>query len=392
MCLLTWFCRFAMADNSIVEAELKGMSCSMPVNPFEPGNPFTPESDSSLDPTENYFGNSSRRFHSANPFAPENESDNYSADLFTHHRKFMKPVKNPADYDGTQSLGDYLRHFERCSVVNGWSKEEAAVFLAASLRGEAQKVLNGLSDTDCRNYKKIVDRLELRFGVEKQCELHHACLHSCRQQENESVQALAADIRSMSSLAYKDLSPDTQERFAVQHFVDAIKDQDDRLRLRRDKPRTMDEALSLACELKAFRLLDGNQGGSSPKVRSVDEVDSESDVFKAQMEMLRSDLQAQQQRQETQQDALQQIVHQIQQLSQSLSLNTSENRQRPPAPRYFSRHGPCWDCKEFGYYRRNCPTRKSPDDNKLGSGNSSRVSPKGQRDARVRVMLPHYWT
>ena len=118
------------------------------------------------------------------------------------------------------------------------------------------------------------------------------------------------------------------------------------------------------------------------KFASVDEVDREPDLFKAQMEMLRSDLQAQQQqRQETQQDALQQLVQQIQQLSQSLSLNASENQQRPPAPRYFSRHGPCWDCKEFGYYRRNCPTRKSPDDNKLGSGNSSRVSPKGQGDA-----------
>ena len=104
----------------------------------------------------------------------------------------------------------------------------------------------------------------------------------------------------MSSLAYQDLSPDTQERFAVQHFIDAIKDQDDRLRLRRDKPRTMDEALSLACELEAFRLLDGDWRGSSPKVRAVEEVDREPDLFKAQMEMLRSDLQAQQQRQETQ--------------------------------------------------------------------------------------------
>ena len=60
MYLLAWFPRFAVADNSIVEAEyeVKGMSCSTPVNPFKPGNPFTPESDSSLDPSENYFGNS----------------------------------------------------------------------------------------------------------------------------------------------------------------------------------------------------------------------------------------------------------------------------------------------------------------------------------------------
>jgi len=34
----------------------------------------------------------------------------------------------------------------------------------------------------------------------------------------------------------------------------------------------MDEALSLACELEAFHLLDGDWRRSSVKVRSVDEV------------------------------------------------------------------------------------------------------------------------
>jgi len=168
----------------------------------------------------------------------------------------------------------------------------------------------------------------------------------------------------VSSLAYQDLSPGTQERFVIQNFFDDIKDQDDRLGLCRDKPCTMDETLSLACELEAFCLLSGDWRGSSPKVCSVDEVETEPDLFKAQMEMLRSDLQAQQ-HQETQQDALQQLVQQIRRLSQSMSLNTSENQQRPPAPLYFSRNGPCWGCKEFGHYRCNCPACKSPDHNKL---------------------------
>ena len=387
-----------MAESSIVDSGIKGMSCSTPVNPFKSGNPFTPTSDLSLDRSVN-LESSSRRFHSSNPFASEkqlnnsgtyssnpfvsseSEPNNNSADLFTPRRKFSKPVKNPADYDGTLSLRDYLKHFERCSVVNGWNKDEAAVFLAASLRGEAQKVMNGMSDSDCRNYGKIVDKLELRFGVEKQRELYQARLHNRRQQENESVQALAADIRSMSTLAYQDLSPDTQERFAVQHFIDAIKDQDDRLRLRRDKPSTMDEALSLACELEAFRLLDGDWRRSSSKVRSVDEVGREPDLFRAQLDMLRSDIQMQQQRQETQQVALQELVQQIQQLSQTMSLNTSGSQHPPNDSRYSNRNGPCWDCKEFGHYRRNCPRRKSHDRVNADSGNSNRVSPKGPGDA-----------
>ena len=179
-----------------------------------------------------------------------------------------------------------MKHFERCSVVNGWNQEEAALFLAAGLRGEAQKVLNGMSDSDCRNYAKIVDKLELRFGVEKQRELHQVRLHNRRQLENESVQALAADIRSLSSLAYQVLSPDTQERFAVQHFIDALKDRDDRLKLRRDKPRTLDDALSLACEPEAFRLVDGDEWRSPLQVRSVDEADKEPDLLKAQLDVL----------------------------------------------------------------------------------------------------------
>ena len=123
-------------------------------------------------------------------------------------------------------------------------------------------------------------------------------LHNRRQLENESVQALAADIRSLSSSAYQDLSPDTQERLAVQHFIDALKDRDDRLKLRRDKPRTLDDALSLACELEAFRLVDGDERRSPLQVRSVDEVDKEPDLLKAQLDMLRSDIRVQQQRQE----------------------------------------------------------------------------------------------
>ena len=298
---------FAMAESSKADSGFQRMSCSTPTNSFKPGNPFKSANDSSLDLSVT-FESPRRQIHSAKAFASKNQLDNSSADLFTPRRKFTKPVKSPTDYDGTQSLRDYLKHFERCSVVNGWSKDEAAVFPAASVRSEAQKVVNGMSHSDCRNYAKIVDKLELRFGVEKQREFHQARLHNRRQQEHESVQVLAADIRCMSSLAYQNLSPDSQERFTVQHFIDAIKDEDDRLLLRRDKPCSMDEALSLASELEAFRLLDGDWRRGSVKVRSVDEAVREPDLFKAQLEMLRNGIQMQQQRQETQQVALHQFV------------------------------------------------------------------------------------
>ena len=87
-------------------------------------------------------------------------------------------------------------------MSNGWDEDERGVFLAASVKGEAQKVLSGLSDFQCRQYKKIIEQLESRFGVEKQLQLHQAKLHNGRQQPKETVQALATDIRTLVDLAY----------------------------------------------------------------------------------------------------------------------------------------------------------------------------------------------
>ena len=57
--------------------------------------------------------------------------------------------------------------------------------LAVSLRGESRKLLSGLTESDGRQYAKIVERLQLRFGVEKQAELHQARLLNRRQFEGE---------------------------------------------------------------------------------------------------------------------------------------------------------------------------------------------------------------
>ena len=159
------------------------------------------------------------------------------------------------NYNGKTLLRDYLplRHFNRCAVVNDWSPEESAVFSSAALRGDAQKILHGMSGNDCRDYNKLVARLESCFGGDAQQELTKL---NRRQLEGESLRSLAADIRNASSVAYQDLPTTAQERFCIQHFIDAIDDRYDRMRLRGEKPRSLDEALSTACELEAFRLLE----------------------------------------------------------------------------------------------------------------------------------------
>ena len=64
-----------------------------------------------------------------------------------------------------------------------------------------------------------MERLQLRFGVEKQADLHQARLLNRRQFEGESLQMLATDIRSMVALAYQDLSVDGKIDLFQQQLV-----------------------------------------------------------------------------------------------------------------------------------------------------------------------------
>ena len=71
-------------------------------------------------------------------------------------------------------------------------------------------------------------KLELLFDAEKQSKLHPVTLHNNSHWETKVFKLLL-----QISCLHPDRPLDTQERFALQHFFDAIKDQDDRLRLLR---------------------------------------------------------------------------------------------------------------------------------------------------------------
>lgn len=364
--------------SSMDNVNMLNLPQSTPLNPFIHPNPF-----------ENLaaFDSGDENPHSRNPF------DRRNADMPTHteaakpdmmstrggKKRYAKPIKFPADFDGSQNLRGYLRHFQHCCLLNGWNDEEAAVFLAASLHGEAQKVLNGLSEADCCDYKKIVGRLELRFGVEKQRELHQARLHNRRQNDGESAQALASDIRSMANLAYQDLQPDVQERFAVQHFINAIKNPDDRLRIRRDKPQNIDEALSLACELEEFRLLDHHHLPDVHKLRAVDGPEKDVALIGSELKKLHEQILQQQEQLEKQNKTLQHFIEQTQHLSKPPPRPVGETpQQRPYAPRNYRNNVQCWNCKEFGHFRNQCPHQRQND---VKPGNERRAPPKAQGDA-----------
>ena len=264
-------------------------------------------------------------------------------------------------------------HFERCAIVNGWDDQEKGMFLAASLRGDSRKLLSGLADSECRQYGKIVERLQLRFGVEKQAELHQVRLLNRQQFEGESLPMLATDIRSTVDLAYQDLGVDVQERFAVQHFIDALSDKDDRLYLRQEKPGTLDKALSLARELDSLRLLDTNNSfrRAGSKVRAME---TERTQLQMQMDGLRVQIEQQQQQLEAQEN----IIKQLNEFSAR-----QEQRQGTQASNYRWPQGPrrgweCWICGKRGHLRREYPNLRESQATSQSPENANRVSSRAQ--------------
>ena len=265
-------------------------------------------------------------------------------------------------FDGKHPLKEYLMHFKRCLIVNSWNDEQEALFLTASLKGESRKLLSGMTEADCRQYDKIVEKLEQRYGVEKQAEIHQAMLHNRRQSEGENLQTLATDIRFLVDLAYQDVGSNVQERFAVQHFIDALWERDDRMYLRREKPATLDEALSRARELESLRLLDTNNVVRKNKVRYIS---NEQSQLQQEVEQLRLKV-AQQQLQLEAQQAI------IKQLSPSLGAQGRSGGTQNKAREMEERE--CWKCGKKGHLKRHCDKERKPP----AQGNEGRVSPGSQ--------------
>ena len=183
-----------------------------------------------------------------NPFRPKN---------------FIKP----ATYDGTGLWNDYLSHFESVSLINNWTDVEKGLYLAASLRGQAQGVLGNQPKDDRQNYTKLVQALQDRFAPSNQTELYRAQLRERRQKASESLPEMGQDIRRLANLAYPTASSDLKEVLATEQFLDGLHDSEMRLKIKQARPVNLNDAIQRAVELEAFYRAERRQ---REIVRSVD--------------------------------------------------------------------------------------------------------------------------
>ena len=169
-------------------------------------------------------------------------------------RDVARPTQKPTAFDGKTSWDAYKTQFKIVAEINGWESQEKAAFLAASLQGQALSVLNCLSDSSRRNYNALVQALDSRYGTLCQSELNRATLRNRIRRRDESLPELAGDIERLVRLAYPSGTPEMLEALAKDQFVDAVHDDDIRLRIAQSRPTTLRQALEIALELESFVL------------------------------------------------------------------------------------------------------------------------------------------
>ncbi|MEW8542138.1 MAG: hypothetical protein AB2693_01270, partial [Candidatus Thiodiazotropha sp.] len=166
-------------------------------------------------------------------------------------KKSLSVKIKPATFDGSGSWLDYKAHFDVCSQLNGWSEHEKGLYLAVSLRGQAQGVFGNIASKS-HEYSELVKALEERFAPPNQTELYRVQLRERRQKASETLSELGQDIRRLTNLAYPTAPNDLRETLAKEQFIDALVNSDMRLRIKQARPKNLNDAVRHAVELEAF--------------------------------------------------------------------------------------------------------------------------------------------
>lgn len=216
-----------------------------------PGIQTSPDDNTNIDP---YRFVTERRGHPKHPMSSTPKAEDQGKRHSDARMKASAGAKmKPATYDGLGSWIDYKAHFEVCAALNGWSEKEKGMYLAVSLRGQAQGVYGNLGPgANTTDYTELVRALEERFSPPNQTELYRVQLRERKQKASESLSELGQDIRRLTYLAYPTAPTDVRETLAKEQFIDALVCSDIRLRIKQARPLSLNDAVRHAVELEAY--------------------------------------------------------------------------------------------------------------------------------------------
>ena len=198
-------------------------------------------------------------------------SDN-EAQSSTMHR----PIVMPESFSGgkEEDWGSWIKYFENCADINGWSNDIKSKFLQVRLRGSALKILQGLSGSDITNYLNLKSALTKKFLPLEKLSLYKAEFKA-KTQQKETLTELASQIRTLANRAYPTASADLLDELSRDQFLEALTDKALRIKVKESDPSNLDQALTRALQLEALHEAENRRvGGRSATVGAVEAQDA----------------------------------------------------------------------------------------------------------------------
>ena len=252
---------------------------------------------------------------------------------------------------------DFKAHFDACAELNGWTDKEKGLYLAVSLRGQAQGVFGNLSSKS-NDYTELSNALQERFAPPKQTDLYRVQLKERRQRATESLTELGQDIWRLINLAYPTAPADLRETLAKEQFIDALVSSDMRLRIKQARPTSLNMAVRHSVELEAFNKAERKHMEGLGFMRATNQLEQKEAEKEDELKILKNSM------------------FKMQKTLDNLAGRRDKDDKGHPPPTFkkpgqrnvstqdqqstrFKRK--CWNCGSESHLKRNCPQTEKKD-------------------------------
>ena len=223
-----------------------------------------------------------------------------------------------------------------------WSETESKDYLMWSLEGKALDFFTITSDIEKYSFRKIIKKLEARFGVKELTETSKVKFQQASQRPDESLEDWADRVMTLATPAFVDLPEDHFKQEAIAKFSQGCCDKDAGKHACFEHPSTMEEALNLVKHHQYIsQAVDGKQSKKGNDV-SVNAVQSTSED---RIEQLIA-------------SALEEFANKLQ-VSQQPYHHLSVNKTQQSADEKWKSSVQCFFCKNFGHLKRECRVYQS---------------------------------